>query len=210
MDAIPIDHKEPPHVACSTMAELFSTAQPEDYYSSPAFSVGNRARRLVWNVVYQIFFRHSPKPLFIWRIFLLRLFGAKVHSTAYIYPKAVIWAPWLLRCGEFATIADGVTVYNPGGVSLDHHAIASQDSYLCGATHDYNSPKFPLISKAIALEPYSWVCARAIVLPGVTLSEGSVLGAGAVTSKSLDSWSVYAGNPAVKVAARTKIANAVV
>ena len=132
------------------------------------------------------------------------MFGARVHGTAHIYPKAVIWAPWLLKCDAYSTLADGVVVYNPGGFDLGHHAIASQDSYLCGATHDYNDPRFTFISKKISMEPYSWVCARAIVLPGVTLAEGAVLGAGAVATKSLEAWSVYGGNPAFKVKARVK------
>lgn len=102
------------------------------------------------------------------------------------------------------TIGPHVEVYNPGGILLKHHCIISQHAYLCGATHDYNSLDFTYIKKKIVAEPYSWVCARAIVLPGVVCEEGSVLGAGAVATRRLKAWTVYAGNPAVEVRMRVK------
>ena len=102
------------------------------------------------------------------------------------------------------TIGPGVEIYNPGSVKLGHHSILSQDVYLCGATHDYNSVEFTYVKRAIILEPYVWICAKAIVLPGVICSEGCVLGAASVTSKNLDPWNVYAGNPAKWVKKRRK------
>jgi putative colanic acid biosynthesis acetyltransferase WcaF len=85
---------------------------------------------------------------------------------------------------------------------MGHHAIISQNAFICGATHDYNSEAFTYIKKEIVLEPYVWIGARAIVLPGVHCKEGSVLGAATVTSRDLDPWTVYAGNPARAVKAR--------
>jgi putative colanic acid biosynthesis acetyltransferase WcaF len=140
--------------------------------------------------------------MFTWRACLLKLFGARLGQKNFIYPGAKIWAPWLLKTGDVVTIADRAEVYNPGGATLEHHAIISQAAYLCGATHDCDDPSFPMTWKAIIVGPYAWVCARAIVLPGVEIGEGAVLGAGAVTSRSLEAWSVYAGNPAVKVRTR--------
>jgi putative colanic acid biosynthesis acetyltransferase WcaF len=134
----------------------------------------------------------------------LRRFGAKIGARNLIYPSARIWAPWLLETEAVVTIGPEAEVYNPGGVFLQHHSIVSQNALLCGASHDYNSAAFPFQSKRIVLEPYAWVCARAIVLPGVTLGEGSVLGAGSVTARSLDAWSVYAGNPARRTSQRTQ------
>ncbi|MFW5697792.1 MAG: hypothetical protein ACOCX1_04465, partial [Fimbriimonadaceae bacterium] len=42
----------------------------------PSFTLQNRLRRLLWNVVYKLLFRPSPRPLHGWRAGLLRLFGA--------------------------------------------------------------------------------------------------------------------------------------
>jgi putative colanic acid biosynthesis acetyltransferase WcaF len=135
---------------------------------------------------------------------LLRLFGAKLGAINFVYPSARIWAPWLLQTGDLVTIGRGAEIYNPGGAYLGHRTIVSQDAYFCGATHDYQSPDFTYITKPIRTEPQVWICARAIVLPGVQCKEGSVLGAGSVATRNLEAWTVYAGNPAVAVRQRTK------
>jgi putative colanic acid biosynthesis acetyltransferase WcaF len=140
-----------------------------------------------------------------WRALIARAFGAQIGRHVHIYPRAKIWAPWMLTAGEYATIADGAEIYNAGGVTLGHHAIVSQDSFLCGATHDINDPEFPFVSRPISVDAYGWVCARAIVLPGVHIGAGAVLAAGAVARKNVPEWTVFAGNPAKQVSTRVRI-----
>jgi len=89
-------------------------------------------------------------------------------------------------------------------VRLGSHAILSQDAFVCGATHDYDSPAFPLLAYAMDFGAYSWVCARASVAPGVNLGEGAVLGLGSVATRDLEPWGIYAGVPAVKVKERKR------
>ena len=137
-----------------------------------------------------------------WRIWFLRMYGAKIGDKNFIYPTCKIWAPWLLQTGEVVAIGPGVEIYNPGGLRMGDHAIISQNAFICGATHDYNSEAFTYIKKEIVLEPYVWIGARAIVLPGVHCMEGSVLGAASVTSRNLEPWTIYAGNPSRAVKTR--------
>ena len=134
----------------------------------------------------------------------MRLFGAKIGMNCHFYPQSKVWAPWNLICSDQVTAADGVEIYNPAPVTLGSHAILSQDAYLCGATHNYDDPGFPLLAYAMNLGAYSWVCARASVAPGVNLGEGAVLGLGSVATRNLEAWSVYAGVPAVKVKERLR------
>jgi putative colanic acid biosynthesis acetyltransferase WcaF len=183
-------------------AEHISAETAADPYLRPAFSLRDRLRRLNWNLCWAIFYRTSPRPLHSWRAFLLRLFGAKMGPNCHFYPRSKIWAPWNLICAEQVTAGDGAEIYNPAPVTLGSHAILSQDSYVCGATHDYDDPAFPLIAYAMEIGAYAWVCARASVAPGVNLGEGAVLGLGSVATRSLVAWTVYAGVPAVKVKER--------
>lgn len=173
-----------------------------DPYLAPAFPLRNRLLRFFWGIVYALLFRPSPRSLHGWRSFLLRAFGATIGRNCHIYPGARIWAPWNLSCGDQAAIADGAIIYNPKQVTLGSHAIISQEAYLCGATHDYEDPGFPLVSSDISVGAYAWVCARASVQPGVSIGEGAVLGLGAVATRNLDAWSVYAGVPARRIKAR--------
>ncbi len=170
-----------------------------DSYLAPAFSLRNRVQRFAWSVVQALLFRPSPRPAHAWRSFLLRAFGATIGSNCHIYPGAKIWAPWNLTCGDVVAVADGAIIYNPSRITLRSHATISQEVYLCGATHDYEAPEFPLISEEILVEPFAWVCARATVQPGVSVGEGAVLALGSIATRNLDPWSVYAGVPARKI-----------
>jgi putative colanic acid biosynthesis acetyltransferase WcaF len=170
-----------------------------DAYLRPAFSLSFRLRRTTWSIVRVLLYRTSPRPFHGWRTMLLRCFGATMGPNCHFYPKSKVWAPWNLNCADQVTAADGAEIYNPVTVTLGSHAILSQDSYICGATHDYDDPAFPLIAFAMHLGAYSWICARASVAPGVNVGEGAVLGLGSVATRDLEPWVVYAGVPAVKV-----------
>jgi putative colanic acid biosynthesis acetyltransferase WcaF len=179
-----------------------------DPYLRAAFSFRHRLMRLIWRICWQLLCRPTPVIFHGWRAQVVKFFGAKLGANNLIYPKAMIWAPWLLTTGNLVTIADNVEIYNPGGLTLDHHAILSQGSYICGGTHDYNNTDFPMLSKHIHICAYAWICARAVVLPGVVVGEGAVLGAAAVTSRDLEPWTVYVGNPAQKAGDRKNFTDA--
>jgi putative colanic acid biosynthesis acetyltransferase WcaF len=175
-----------------------------DAYLRPAFPLRLRMRRLGWNIAWTLLYRPSPRPFHGWRAMLLRAFGAKMGSHCHFYPRSKVWAPWNLICEDQVTAGNGAEIYNPSPMTLGSHAILSQESYLCGATHDYDDPAFPLIAYTMQLGAYSWVCARASVAPGANLGEGAVLGLGSVATRDLEPWTVYAGVPAVKVKARAR------
>ena len=183
---------------------MYLSAPTRDPYLKPAFSVPNRVRRQIWSLCWALFYRTSPRPFHFWRSFLLRCFGAKLGPNCHFYPKSRVWAPWNLVCEDAACLGDDAEIYNPSATYLGSHAVVSQNAYLCGATHDYNDPAFPLISLPINLGAYSWICARASVAPGVHVGEGAVLGLGSVATSDLEPWTVYAGVPARKVKHRER------
>jgi putative colanic acid biosynthesis acetyltransferase WcaF len=185
-------------------AEHISAETAADPYLRPAFSLGDRVRRLIWNLCRATFYRMSPTPLHSWRSFLLRVFGAKMGADCHFYPGSKVWAPWNLICADQVTAANGAEIYNPAPITLGSHAILSQDAYVCAATHDYDDPAFPLVAYAMSIGAYAWVCARASVAPGVHVGDGAVLGLGSVATRNLDAWTVYAGAPAIRVKERRR------
>jgi putative colanic acid biosynthesis acetyltransferase WcaF len=173
--------------------ELLSNADVSDR-SSP-HAVRNQLARALWNIVWLLLFRPSPRILHGWRRMLLRLFGARIGAGTHIYPGAVIWAPWNLQAGKVVAIADSAEIYNPAPIKLGDFATISQGAYLCAASHDYTKWEFPLVTQPIVVENHAWIAARAIVHMGVTVGEGSVIGAGSVVTKDTPRWTVCAGNP---------------
>lgn len=56
----------------------------------------------------------------------------------------------------------------------------------------------------IHLGKHSAVFTNAVVYPGVTIGEGAIVAVGSVVKDDLEPWTIYAGNPARKVAKRPK------
>ena len=185
-----------------TAADNVTEKSPEDGYLRPAFPLSNRLKRLVWNICWLLLYRPSPRPMYEWRAMVLRLFGAKMGPDSRFYPAVKIWAPWNLTCEALVAVGDGAEIYNPAPMHFGSHAIVSQGAYVCGATHDFDDPAFPLLAYAMSFGAYSWICARACVAPGVNVGEGAVLGLASVATRDLEPWTVYAGAPAVKVKER--------
>lgn len=173
-----------------------------DPYLRASTSLSNRLGRLMWGFACIILFRFSFRTMHRWRAFVLKLFGAKIGYGCRIYRKAVIWAPWNLICEDHVLIGDEAIIYNPDKIYLQSHSVISQQAYLCGASHEYNDKDFKMISSSIRIGRYAWVAARANVMMGVHMKDGSVAGLGSVITCDLEPWEIYAGNPAKKIATR--------
>lgn len=71
-------------------------------------------------------------------------------------------------------------------------------------THDPQSPDFKGVPGPVILEDHVWVGARAMILPGVTIGEGAVVGAGAIVTKSIAPYEIVAGCPAKVIGKRSR------
>lgn len=166
-----------------------------DTYTGASFSIGNRIGRVVWDLVYILLFRFSPKPLHAWRAFILKLFGAKLGKSVHIYPAVKIWAPWNLEVGDEAGVANGAILYSQGKITLGKRAIVSQGAHICAGTHDYTKPGHPLLTAPIVIGDKAWIAAEVFIHPGITIGEGAVVGARSVVTKDMPAWTVCAGHP---------------
>jgi len=68
--------------------------------------------------------------------------------------------------------------------------------------HDPQSPEFANQGGKVVIGNRVWIGYRAIVLPGVTIGEGAVIGAGSVVTKDVPSFKIVAGVPAREVGTR--------
>ena len=173
-----------------------------DSFKESSFSLKNRLLRLVWGITCFVFFRFTPTTFHGWRAWCLRCFGAKLGRGVHIYPGVKIWAPWNLECADEVGIGNGATIYNQGKITLGYRAIISQGVHLCSGTHDYTLPGHPLITKPINVGASAWIAAEAFVHPGVTLGEGTVIGARSVVTKNMPAWMVCSGFPCMPIKPR--------
>ena len=161
------------------------------------FSRKNQLARLIWTITWTIFARPLPRSLGnFWKIFLLRLFGAKIHSKAVIYSTARIYMPWNLEMDAYACLSPEVDCYNVDKIRIGAHSTISQKTYLCNASHNVTLSNNPLIHKPIIIEDQVWVGANAYIGMGVTIGKGAVVGANACVYKDVEPWTIVGGNPA--------------
>lgn len=172
-----------------------------------ALTMRNKMARLAWNVFAVFFFRLFAGPVFrYYRSAVLRLWGAKIGRRCAFAASAKIWAPWNLEVGDYVAIGPRAEIYDVDKIVMGSNITISQDSYLCTASHNISQLKKPLVTKSVKLADSTWISARAIVLPGVTIGEGAVVGAGSVVTKDVEPWTVVGGNPA-KVIGKREIRN---
>lgn len=162
-----------------------------------SFNLTNRLLRLLWNFIYQIFFRFSPKPFHGWRRFILKVFGAKIGKGVHVYGGVKIWAPWNIIIGDYSGIGNGVNLYSQGLIKIGKNAVISQGSHICTGTHDYNDLGFKLITKQIIIGNNVWIAAEVFVHPGVEIEDGCIVGARSVVTTNLPAWKICSGFPCV-------------
>lgn len=150
----------------------------------------------VWEVVWTLFVRWLPKPFYRWHVLLLKAFGCKIKGHVFIAPTARIYAPWLLTIGNGSCLATRSEVYNLGPVEIGERTTIAQYVYLCNGTHDLSLPYLPLVVGDMRIGSDVFVGAKALILPGLEIADGTVVGAGAVLTKDTEKNGIYAGNPA--------------
>lgn len=94
--------------------------------------------------------------------------------------------------GAYCSIASNVIVqeyyHNPNR--------ASTYGVLSTIFNDKNPPGQKISKGAIVIEDDVWIGSNAVVLSGVKIGRGAVIGAGAVVTKDVESYTIVGGNPA--------------
>jgi len=148
-----------------------------------------------WWLVQSTLFSCSPQFMFGWRRWLLRLFGAKIGKDVLLRPSVKVTYPWRLSIGDFAWIGDDVVLYSLGEIEIGANTVVSQRSYLCAAGHDYSKVDFPIFSKKISIGEQAWLATDVFVAPGVSIGNGTVVGARSSVFSDMPKQMICYGSP---------------
>ena len=159
-------------------------------------------KQWLWYLCNVFFFKSSLAPHSGLKVFLLRLFGAKVGREVIIKPSVNIKFPWKLAIGDHSWIGEGVWIDNLANVFIGRSVCLSQGAFLLTGNHDFKKITFDLITAAIVIEDGVWIGAAAIVCPGVTCGTHAVLSVASVATGNLEANFIYKGNPAAKTVER--------
>lgn len=157
---------------------------------------------IIWYFVNAFFVRASWNPFMGIKIFLLRLFGAKIGKGLIIKNNVVIKFPWKLVIGDNVWLGEGCWLDNLDNISIGSNVCISQGALIITGNHDYTKPDFPYRNAPIVIEDGAWVGAKCVVAPGVTIAANSILTLGSVATHNTEVNGIYQGNPAVKIKER--------
>jgi putative colanic acid biosynthesis acetyltransferase WcaF len=101
-----------------------------------------------------------------------------------------------------ACLGECANAYSLGKIEIQEGATVAQEAYLCTGTHDFKDPSLQLITKPIAIGKNSFIGARAMILPGMSIGDHAIVGAMSVVSKDVPDHEIVAGNPAKKIGER--------
>ncbi|GHT53474.1 colanic acid biosynthesis acetyltransferase WcaF [Bacteroidia bacterium] len=162
----------------------------------------NATIRLLWYFANVLFFRSPFNPSSGVKVFLLRLFGAKIGKDVTVKPAVNIKYPWRLTIGNHSWIGENTWIDNLADVVIGNNCCLSQGAMLLSGNHNYKKSSFDLITGNIVLEDGVWIGAQSMVCPGVTCKTHSVLSVHSVATADLESYTIYQGNPAKEIRQR--------
>lgn len=104
-----------------------------------------------------------------------------------------------LLIGNYSRIGVGNTVIGP--VTIGDYVHIGQHVLISGLNHSYDRVDLKISEQGITVKQVTidsnvWIGANVVILPGVTIGEHSVVGAGSVVTKDVAPFTVVAGNPA--------------
>ena len=140
------------------------------------------------------------------RVTLVGIENISIGSHVRIDPDVIFLATGPLTIGSYTHIAPGVFIAAKAGFEMKNFANIAHGTRIYTVNDDFSGeyltgPIIPveflgLSSSSILMEEYTNIGAGAIVLPGVTMRQGSALGALSMLTTSTEPWTIYGGVPA--------------
>lgn len=98
----------------------------------------------------------------------------------------------------FDGVASGASIYGVGGVKICENSMLSVGVLILSTEHDSGAPLMRLtgVHKPVYIGREVWVGAGAIVVPGVTIGDHAIIGAGAVVTRDVEPYTLVGGVPA--------------
>jgi putative colanic acid biosynthesis acetyltransferase WcaF len=173
--------------------------QLRDYDNSDFDRGAPRWMEALW-VAMKIVFFLGPIP---WpsqlRVWLLRLFGARIGEGVVIRSGVHITFPWCVEIGSDVWLGEEVLLLSLATIVIENDVCISQRAFLCTGSHDFRTKTFDLVTLPITVRSGSWIAAQAFVGPGVEIGSGSLISAGSVVLDTIPPRSLVRGNPGTVV-----------
>ncbi|HVE71688.1 MAG TPA: acyltransferase [Thermoanaerobaculia bacterium] len=164
-----------------------------------------------------------------WRAALLRLRGAKIGPKTTLRTTVSIRRPWCialgtrvdvehgvylkivsddasLSAGDYVFIGAGSEIDVAQAVTIGAHSLIAPQVFITDHTHLAEAGR-RINQQGTRVAPVvigedAWIGTRAVILPGVSIGDGAIVGAGAVVTRSVPANAIVAGVPAKIIGTR--------
>jgi acetyltransferase-like isoleucine patch superfamily enzyme len=141
---------------------------------------------------------------FALRRFLLRLVGVRVGDGVTVHRAVRMFGFGRMVIGDWSTINYGCFLDNRAGIAVGRNVNISHCVKIYSMGHDVNDPLCSLVKRPVVIEDKVWIFPNALIMPGVTLSEGAVVYPGSVVVKDVAPYAIVGGNPARVIGERNR------
>lgn len=100
-----------------------------------------------------------------------------------------------VKIGNHVSIMYNFVCMSRGGVVIEDDASIAANTQILTNNHDEKEHRI-LLCKPVVIKKNAWIGAGVTILPGVTIGENAIVGAGSVVTKDVPADTVVVGNPA--------------
>jgi maltose O-acetyltransferase len=105
-----------------------------------------------------------------------------------------------LIIGSKVDIGEFTHIRAYGGIQIGNKVLIASHVVITSEGHPIELPRYGINENGpIIIEDDVWIGANATILPNVTIGKGSIIAAGAVVTKSVESFTIVGGVPAKKI-----------
>jgi len=121
-----------------------------------------------------------------------------IGKNVKIWKGVIIHSPDKVSIGSNTGVGDYVVMWGGGGIEIGENVLIAAHSVITSQGHAIDADIFresTFMSKVV-IKQNVWIGAGVLIMPGVTIGESTIIGAGSVVTKDIPANVIAIGSPA--------------